>query len=120
MHSMTDYMNAGQLMDYQRQAAITGGTYNGAYGNAPDPDRDKALFMTNESWADRVLQSAYAYNADGTLQLRPATDYEINTLGYAAQVPVYDSSKMLNTDWGKLVKRTGFTQNHQVSLSARQ
>ena len=118
LHSMTDYMNAGQLMDYQRQAAITGGTYNGAYGNAPDPDRDKALFMTNESWADRVLQSAYAYNADGTLQLRPATDYEINTLGYAAQVPVYDSSKMLNTDWGKLVKRTGFTQNHQVSLSA--
>lgn len=117
LHSLTDYMGAGELMDYDRQAAITGGTYNGAYGTAPDPDRDKALFLTNESWADRVLHSAYSYNADGTVMLRNATEEE-RAMGYAAQVPVYDSSKMLNTDWGDKVKRTGFTQNHQVSLSA--
>ena len=43
LDSTTDYMNAGQLLDYQRNAAITGGTYNGAYGTAPDPDRDRAI-----------------------------------------------------------------------------
>ena len=63
LHSETDYMNAGQLLDYQRQAAITGGTYTGAYGTAPDPDRDKALFIGTESWCDRVIRSAYAYKS---------------------------------------------------------
>ncbi len=26
-------MNSGQLLDYNRQSAITGGTYNGRYGD---------------------------------------------------------------------------------------
>ena len=32
-------MNSGQLLDYNRQSAITGGTYNGRYGDNPDPER---------------------------------------------------------------------------------
>ena len=43
LHDLTDYMPAGQLLDYRRQAAITGGTYTGAYGTAPDPNRDVNL-----------------------------------------------------------------------------
>ena len=118
LHSTTDYMKAGQLLDYTRQAAITGGTYNGAYGTAPDPDRDRAITgMGSEDWTRRVMATAYAYNADGTLQMRAATAEEM-AAGYAAQVPVYDSSHMFSQDWGKLVTRTGFTHNHQVSLSA--
>lgn len=118
LHSTTTWMRSGQLMNYERQAAITGGTYNGAYGNAPDPDRDKALFLTNESWADKVIKSAYEYNTDGTIMMRDATENEINNLGYSSKVPVYNSGDMIDTDWGKLVTRTGFTQNHQISLSA--
>ena len=115
--STTDYMNAGQLLDYQRQAAINGGTYNGAYGTAPDPDRDRAISgMGSESWTDRVIRSAYTYNGD-QVALRAATAEE-KAMGYADQVPVYDASKLMNTDWGDLVTRTGFTQTHQVSLSA--
>lgn len=118
LHSTTDYMNAGQLMDYYRQSAITGGTYNGAYGTAPDPDRDRAITgMGSEAWTHRVMSTAYAYNADGTLQMRNATAEEI-AAGYAEQVPVYDSSKMFSQDWGDLTTRTGFTHNHQVSLSS--
>ena len=33
LDSTTDYMNSGQLLDYNRQSAITGGTYNGRYGD---------------------------------------------------------------------------------------
>lgn len=117
LHSQTDYMNAGQLLDYKRQAAITGGTYTGSYGTAPDPDRDKALWIGTESWGDRVIKSAYSYDTSGNLMMRDATADEI-AAGYATKVPVYDSSNMLNTDWGDLVTRTGFTQNHQLSLSA--
>ena len=117
LSTTTDYMNAGQLLDYQRQAAITGGTYNGAYGTAPDPDRDRAISgMGSESWTDRVIRSAYTYNGD-QVALRAATAEE-KAMGYADQVPVYDSGSLLNTDWGDLVTRTGFTHNHQVSLSS--
>jgi TonB-dependent starch-binding outer membrane protein SusC len=115
--STTDYMNAGQLLDYKRQAAITGGTYNGAYGNAPDPDRDAALWLGTQSYMTRILGSAYELDSDGAVTLRNATTEEI-AAGYSSQVPVYDSSKMLSTDWGKLVTRTAFSQNHQISLSA--
>ena len=45
LDSTTDYMNSGQLLDYNRQSAITGGTYNGRYGDNPDPERDKALWL---------------------------------------------------------------------------
>lgn len=118
LHSTTDYMTAGQLLDYDRQAAITGGTYNGAYGTAPDPDRDRAITgMGSESWTERVMRTAYSYNPDGSVMMRAATAEEM-AAGYASQVPVYDSSKMFNQDWGDLATRTGFTQHHQVSLSA--
>lgn len=117
LHDLTDYMSSGQLLDYRRQAAITGGTYTGSYGTAPDPDRDKALWIGTGSWADRVIRSAYAYNEDGTLQMRAATEAE-KAMGYADEVPVYNSGSLLNTDWGDLVTRTGFTQNHQISLSS--
>lgn len=117
LNSMTDYMNAGQQLDYYRQSSITGGTYQGSYGTAPDPDRDRALWLGNESYMDRILKSAYQYGSDGKPVLRAATDAE-KAMGYASQVPVYDSSKMLSTDWGKLVTRTALTQNHQMSISA--
>lgn len=117
LHSMTDWMNAGQQLDYYRNAQITGGTYTGAYGTAPDPDRDRALWLGTDSYMDRVLASAYQLNADGTPVLRAATAEE-KALGYADQVPVYDASKLLNTDWGDLVTRTAFSHNHQISLTA--
>jgi TonB-linked SusC/RagA family outer membrane protein len=117
LNSMTDWMNAGQKLDYNRASAINGGTYNGAYGTAPDPDRDRALWLGSESYMDRVVASAYQLNSDGTPVLRASTAEE-RAMGYADQVPVYDSSKMLSTDWGDLVTRTGVSQNHQVSLSA--
>ena len=66
---------------------------------------------------DRIIQSAYQYDSNGNIVLRPATAAE-KDMGYADQVPVYDSSKIPTTDWGDLVTRTAFTQNHQVSLSA--
>lgn len=117
LHSLTDWMTSGQLLDYDRQAAITGGTYTGSYGTAPDPDRDKVLFLGTEDWCDRVLKTAYQYDDAGNIVLRDATEAE-RAAGYADRVPVYDSSKMLNTDWGKLVTKTAFTQNHQLSLSS--
>ena len=117
LHSETNYMNAGQLLDYNRQSAITGGTYNGAYGTAPDPDRDRTLWLGTDSYMDRVVKSAYKYDSSGNLVMRASTTAE-KAAGYADEVPEYDSSSMLNTDWSKLATRTAFTQNHQLSLSA--
>ena len=117
LNSMTDWMDAGQQLDYYRNSAITGGTYNGAYGSAPDPDRDRALWLGTQAYMDPVVAAAYKLNADGTPVLRAATEAE-KKMGYADQVPVYNASALPTTNWKDLVSRTGITQNHQISLSA--
>ena len=104
LNSTTDWMNAGQLLDYKRQAAITGGTYTGKYGNNPDPDADLD-FIGTEDWCYNIIHQAYQYDASGNVVLQNG-------------VPVYDGSNIPTTDWGGIVTQTGFSQTHQLSISA--
>jgi TonB-linked SusC/RagA family outer membrane protein len=117
IHSTTDWMSSGELLDWQRQAHLNGGTYTGQYGTAPDPGFDVLQFGGGEQYGENNIKSAYAWNADGSVQLRPATPEEI-AKGYAEQVPVYRPEQMFDQHWTDLVSRTGVTQNHQLSLSA--
>ena len=117
IHSTTNWMNSGQLLDWQRQAYINGGTYTGVYGTAPDPNFDVQTFGGGETYGQNSIKTAYSWNEDGTIKLRAATAAEI-AKGYAAQVPVYNPEKMFNQNWADLVTRTGITQNHQLSLSS--
>ncbi|MDR2813947.1 MAG: TonB-dependent receptor [Prevotellaceae bacterium] len=116
IHSTTDWMNSGELLDWQRQSHINGGTYTGQYGTAPDPVFDVPKFGGGEQYGENNVKSAYAWSADGSVQLRPATPDEIAG-GYAAEVPVYQPGKMFDQRWTDLVSRTGLTQNHQISLA---
>lgn len=117
IHSMTDWMNSGQLLNWQRQAHINGGTYTGKYGTAPDPDFDIQNFGGGEEYGINSIRTAYEYNPDGTVQLRSATAEEL-AAGYAANVPVYNAGNLFDQNWRDLVTRTGRTQNHQLSLSS--
>ncbi|MCF0062820.1 TonB-dependent receptor [Dyadobacter chenwenxiniae] len=117
IHSMTDYMNSGQLLNWQRQSHINGGTYTGKFGTAPDPDFDVQTFGGGEEYGINSIRTAYQWNPDGTVQLRAATPEEVAT-GYAAQVPVYDADNLFDQNWAKLISRTGRTQNHLLSLSS--
>ena len=120
IHSLTDWMSAGEKIDWNRQAAINAGSYAGGYGNAPDPsiDSDSYFEVSQIPYMRPIFESAFQFNPDGTPVLRPATDYEKNVLKYADMVPVYDSSKIPTTPWTDYVTRIGITQNHQISLSA--
>lgn len=121
IHSMTDWMNSGELIDWNRQATINAGAYTGKYGNAPDPDVDGDAYfggVSNYPYMRPVFNTAWEFNSDGSYKMRPATDYEKEVLGYADQVPVYDSSKIPTTPWTDYVTRTALTHNHQLSLSA--
>ncbi|MFT3737429.1 MAG: SusC/RagA family TonB-linked outer membrane protein [Breznakibacter sp.] len=117
IHSTTDWMGSGQLLDWQRSAHINGGTYTGKYGTAPDPDFDIQTFGGGEEYGEAGIRTAYAWNEDGTVKLRQATAKEIAG-GYAEWVPVYQPDKMFNQNWTSLVSRTGLTQNHQLGLSS--
>ena len=117
IHSLTDWMNAGELLDWERTARVNAGTYGGSYGTAPDPTRDLSLFMGNQGYMKTVLDKAYQPNPDGTYAMRPATEAE-KAMGYADQVPVYDASKLPTTNWTDLATRTAKTQIHQISMSA--
>ena len=117
IHSTTDWMNAGQLLNWQRQAHINGGTYTGKYGSAPDPNFDIQNFGGGEEYGINSIRTAYEWNEDGTVKLRAATADEI-AAGYAANVPVYNAGNLFDQNWRKLVSRVGKTQNHQLSLSS--
>lgn len=120
IHSQTDWMNSGQLIDWNRQKMINADSYTGKYGNAPDPAADTGLFGDPYlySYMMPVFKSAFQLNDDGTPVLRAATPYEMDELGYASQVPVYNSANIPTTPWTDYVTRTGITHNHQISLSA--
>lgn len=117
INSLTDYMGSGDLLDWQRSAYINGGTYGGAYGTAPDLERDMELFMGNQSYMRPILATAYQVDENGNQVLRASTPEE-RSLGYADQVPVYNADNLFDQDWPSLVLRTGLTHNHQVSLSS--
>ena len=125
IHSMTDWMDSGELIDWKRQAYINTGAYSGTYGNAPDPNIDGDLLfsdngggVSNYPYLNQYFQKAWEYNADGSYKMRPATDYEKEVLGYADQIPVYNSANIPTTPWTDYVTRTAITHNHQISLSA--
>ncbi len=119
--SLTDWMTSGEKIDYQRQAYINAGTYegNGArYGNAPDPLFDYQKFVGNWEYMIPAVAMAYQLNNGDIYNpvLRDATPEEI-AKGYAAKVPVYDSSKWFDNDWTEYVTRVAKTHNHQISVS---
>lgn len=120
LHSMTDWMNAGEQIDWNRQARINAGSYTGNYGNAPDPDVDGDVLFGASSYPymQSIFESAFLFNSDGSPVMRDATDYERKTLGYADRVPVYNSANIPTTKWRDYVTRTAVTNNHQVSLSS--
>ncbi|MDR0572989.1 MAG: TonB-dependent receptor [Tannerella sp.] len=120
LHSLTDWMNAGEQIDWNRQARINAGSYTGKYGNAPDPDVDSDILFSASGYPymQPVFESAFRFNADGTPVMRDATDYERNALGYADRIPVYNSANIPTTPWRDYVTRTAITNNHQVSISS--
>jgi TonB-linked SusC/RagA family outer membrane protein len=119
IHSLTDWMNSGELLDWQRQRYLNGGTYGGLYGTAPDPARDYTLFMESLNYMRPILGSAYQLtdNDPSKPVLRQATAEEI-ARGYADQVPIYNAANLFDQNWSDLVLRTGVVQNHQISLSS--
>lgn len=119
--SMTDWMNSGELIDWNRQSNINAGAYTGNYGNAPDPDIDGDAYFGGVSkypYLRPVFNSAFQFDANGKPVLRDATQYEQEVLGYASRVPVYNSANIPTTPWADYVTRTAITHNHQLSLSA--
>jgi TonB-linked SusC/RagA family outer membrane protein len=119
IHSLTEWMDAGELLDWQRQRYLNGGTYAGLYGTAPDPARDFTLFMESLNYMKPILGTAYRLDDNDPARpvLRQATPDEI-ARGYADQVPIYDAANLFDQKWADLVLRTGIVHNHQVSLSS--
>lgn len=119
IHSMTDWMDSGELIDWNRQTYINAGAYTGAYGTAPDPDIDGDLLFGGISkypYLKDYFSKAWEYNADGSYKMRPATAAEKEA--GLTEVPIYNSRNIPTTPWTDYVSRTAITQNHQVSLSA--
>lgn len=120
LNSLTKWMNSQELLDYNRQASITGGTYGGHYGTAPDPSVDitKWLNPLQSDYMNFQLDQVYPKDASGNYQMRTSTPDEI-AKGFASNVPVYRPEYLLNTDWGATVLRDpAVSHNHLISASS--
>lgn len=129
--SLTHFVNSAQYIDRWREALINGRVYNTSLtGNSdltkapiswyPDPflDRNTMGLSNSDPNVLKAVWSAYEWDVYGqTPKLRPTTPEE-QAMGWPAQVPVYNSSKIPTHNWLADVVRQGITQNHQISLSA--
>lgn len=117
IHSTTSWMNSAQLLEWQRNAHINGGTYTGNYGTAPDPNFDIQTFGGGETYGIQSIRNAYLWDDEGNVVLRDATPEEI-ARGFAQRVPVYNPDILLNQNWTDLVTRLAVTHNHNISMSS--
>jgi TonB-linked SusC/RagA family outer membrane protein len=116
--NLTQWMTAGEQLDWNRSAHVNASNYGGRYGTAPDPARDLALYMNNDNRLIPALAMAYELTGNDVNKpvLRDATPDEI-ARGYAAQVPVYNSANVFDNEWTQYVTRVARTDNHQLSVS---
>ena len=128
--AMTDWMDGGEYVDRWRESLINGRTYRSLPGNAdltvapkpwyPNP-RDDSLMIRLPGALDPIAMASvmmgYEWNADGTVKMRPTTQEEKN-LGWGDMIPIYNSGNIRSFDWIDAASRQGFTQNHQISVTA--
>lgn len=94
-NSITDWASAGEMLDRIRTAEINGGTYTLGTEVLTEPNLQADINKFGHGDAATIAALERAYEGGN-----------------------YDSSRIPTTDWIDLLTRTGFTQNHQVSLSA--
>jgi TonB-linked SusC/RagA family outer membrane protein len=129
--SLTDWMNAGEYVDRWRLGLMNAGNYKTAtftnfntpvVPGYPDPAEDvtKMTTLASDAVAKESVLMGYKWQDDvvgGTVLTRPTTAEE-QALGWPAEVPDYDPSRVRDFNWRKAVTRQGITNNHQISISA--
>lgn len=126
--SLTDFMDAGELIDRRRLALINGRNYQATTNidlnqapsiGYPDPFLDlQKMGLGSDLVARNSVWMGYEWEEFGvTPKLRSTTAAE-QALGWPAQVPIYNSANIRSFNWRDEVLRQGVTQNHQVSLSS--
>ncbi len=94
----------------------TGGAYATPY---PSPRYDYMIIGLKDpnSWESIAMGYEWVDKAARIPVMRTTTAEE-QALWGVTEVPVYDPSKVRNTDWKSMAIGTGITQNHQVAASA--
>jgi len=129
--NLTNILGGGEYIDRMRYALINGRRYQP--GNPtdlnvapvpwyPDPKLDSLSFAASQitnNYAELLAAAmkGYAWNADGTVAMRNATDDE-RAMGWPTQVPDYNAGRIPTFDWVGAASRTGVTHNHQLSISS--
>lgn len=116
-------MSGAEFAEYRRDAYRNNSNVNDYTTPFPNPAQDFNLFRQDINMWESVAQ-AYEWEDKDKLipKYRPATAEEKARFanwgfGNFDQVPIYDPSKVRNTDWASLVLQTGRKQNHQLNIS---
>lgn len=105
--------NAPEYAAYRRDALRTENLYSTAY---PNPEDDYTYFSQDPvAWESIAAGYNWADKTSLTPVMRQATAAEQALYG-VNEIPDYDPGKVPTTHWTDYVKRTGVTQNHNVSV----
>lgn len=128
---LADRLSGGEYINRLRYALMNGRRYQaGNPGDLnmapvlwyPTPALDSANFpasqiTNNYSELLAATMKGYAWNADGTVAMRPTTDDE-RAMGWPDMVPDYNAGRIPSYDWIGAATRTGVTHNHQLAISS--
>jgi TonB-linked SusC/RagA family outer membrane protein len=120
LHTEDEYFNSGEYAEYRRNAyrVLAQGTAFGYNTPYPNPAEDKKILGQDPTAWENIAAGYTWVDKDNLIaQMRPTTAAEKSLWG-VDQVPVYDGSRIPTTDWADYVQRTGFTQDHTVSISS--
>ncbi|UOB17776.1 SusC/RagA family TonB-linked outer membrane protein [Abyssalbus ytuae] len=109
IENLADYFNAGEYVEYRRDALRSAGLYHNGDNNIlsyADPQVDFTYFGADPTAWNNILNGYTWVDRDNLI---PQTD--------GNGIPIYNPDNISTHDWGKDVERTGIMYNHNLSVS---
>ncbi len=118
--NLADYWNAGDFLEYQRDALRYAGLYVDSSGNTipyADPSLDYQYFGADATAFNNIANGYSFLDRDNLIPEMRAATAEEQAMWGVSQVPVYDASKIKTTDWVDMVTQTGIMQQYNLSAN---
>ncbi|SFU39045.1 TonB-linked outer membrane protein, SusC/RagA family [Pustulibacterium marinum] len=120
IHNRADYWNAGDFLEYQRDALRYAGLYVDGSGNTikyADPSLDYQYFGADATAFNNIANGYTFIDRDNLIPEMRSTTAEEQALWGVSQVPVYNGNNIQTTDWVDYVTQTGMMQQYNLSAN---
>lgn len=118
--NLADYWNAGDFLEYQRDALRYAGLYVDGSGNTipyADPSLDYQYFGADATAFDNIAGGYSFVDRENLIPEMRAATAEEQAMWGVSQVPVYNPNNIQTTDWVDMVTQSGIMQQYNLSAN---